>query len=339
MRNKVIEKIDPVKFFKGIVDSFDSKKIFIPPYDAKQIFVDLKKNAREFSKKFSEAPIEEQLYFYQQHKEMLEKKITSLLKPKDILDCFASKQNFLNWNACATYYKQQVKKIDRDYRNWFKSINFMETKKNDSLNAFKDYGALSFHNTFELLEKDFPQRIKYLSVDLSGLNLSHELKFAKASPLHGVVAWMILDKCNLSNTILHNVSFERCFCYKVNFKNAKFGGLEKFKEYELNHVFEKKRIDRPNFWHGQCISCDLTNVDLQYAYLRDANFSQSILTNASLRHANCFEANFSDCDLTGANFSNADVRAANFTGAIINKTNFRKAMLTGAVGLDLKKLS
>ena len=90
---------------------------------------------------------------------------------------------------------------------------------------------------------------------------------------------------------------------------------------DLNHAFMLQANLR---------GTDLTNANLQGADLRRANLQGSILFEADLRGANLIGAN-----LTGADFTNADLRHANLSNATTSiLTNFSGALIHGTIGLQ-----
>ena len=79
---------------------------------------------------------------------------------------------------------------------------------------------------------------------------------------------------------------------------------------------------------------NLSKADLSSADLRFANLSDADLSSANLRKANLSDADLSDADLSDADLSSANLRFANLSDADLSSANLSKANLSDA---DLSK--
>jgi len=80
---------------------------------------------------------------------------------------------------------------------------------------------------------------------------------------------------------------------------------------------------------------NLSQANLEGAYLRSAILYDSDLSQACLRGANLVYADLSECSLTEADLSRADMYCANLQGADLDSVNFVDAMHIATANFDM----
>ena len=80
----------------------------------------------------------------------------------------------------------------------------------------------------------------------------------------------------------------------------------------------------------KCRQCQLADVDLVHANLRDADLGNAKLMRANLSQAQLDGANLSGADLSFTSLRGASLRGANLTGSRLYGTDLREADLSGA---------
>ena len=73
---------------------------------------------------------------------------------------------------------------------------------------------------------------------------------------------------------------------------------------------------------------DLSNTDLRWLDLRNANLSYAIIVNSDLRGVFLKNTNFSNTDISHSNLSGSDTGGANFSHANLSYTDFRGSNLS-----------
>ena len=96
---------------------------------------------------------------------------------------------------------------------------------------------------------------------------------------------------------------------------------------------KKARLDNANLRDANLIKADLDTANLRHANLFSARLYNARLWNANLSYANLFRVILKNTDLDNANLRFANV---NFRGTF--NSNFRNADLSGARGLNPKKV-
>ena len=83
---------------------------------------------------------------------------------------------------------------------------------------------------------------------------------------------------------------------------------------------------------------DLTNDDLSWLDLEDANLSHTLMMNIDLSNSNLSNSNLSDAIMSGANLRNTILHNADLRGAIVSQEQLAKAnSLQGATLPDGSK--
>jgi hypothetical protein len=104
-----------------------------------------------------------------------------------------------------------------------------------------------------------------------------------------------------------------------------------------DHIAQlKKGVDAWNAWRSEKpdIQPDLSETDLNWAYLRRANLRAANLHRATLRGADLREADLRDANLRGANLREAKLRRANLKEAKLRRSDLRMADLSHAILRD-----
>ena len=88
-------------------------------------------------------------------------------------------------------------------------------------------------------------------------------------------------------------------------------------------------------------SLDLNRINLDHANLDGSNFTKSTFIKGSFQHASLKDVNFHKSDILKCNFYNANLDGASFADSSLNNISFEKAILTNAdfSNCDLTKIN
>jgi uncharacterized protein YjbI with pentapeptide repeats len=252
-----------------------------------------------------------------------------------------------------------VKDQDLSNRNWYFSSfcdldlsgkNLSQSNLRRSLFQKVNLEGADFREA-DLLDANF-QYANLRGADLTGANLNYanflnadltdavlDEKWAKIMPIlvSGNGQGAQLQGYDLRNIDFQSPDVWESYC---DFDIADWYGSFIFNLSEAN--LEKAFLDESILYH-----VNLTNANLRYASLIDTNLQEVNLQNANLEGANLQKTDFFSAHLTGANFSGANLTETNFyhadlqnadlRQAIVEKTDFQYANLTGSL-IDQQQL-
>lgn len=261
--------------------------------------------------------------------------------------------NLISFTGYTPYAKLVETDLSTKPPNW--------TGKNEQVELVKGVHLLGAN-----LQYAYAYKVFLVKADLRGANLSN-----------GSFGWADLRKAKLNNanlfwTELTGANLEEANFEQANLQSAdltltvgltpemvkkadnwmlavydrefaiKLGLLvshgDRFWDKRWGNTFRGSDFSNTSMRGARLIGADLSEVNLQKAYLNDAILENATLVKANLREAFLQRTNLKGADLQGSSLVNASLAKANLQGAILRGADFSGAFLGNCKGLTQKQL-